>query len=293
MSKIIPDIDYHPLSDEELYEKLKANPNNFSNWFPRLKERSGNILLPKSIIIPLPLEWLKWLMSDSYDDEKTEEFDTWLHDRVIEEWNKHKDYPDILSIDLFMKTGQFSDKFDFSKCHIPAGELHDLGSRFLDIFYSSMCVGCPESPEVIIREYIPAPEWCATIYNGMPLRPEFRIFYDFKHQRRQGRIVGYHEYWDKDVMMNGLFDEKDKETFSKFYPNIHALTMNAAIQVVPEKIEYFLKDVQMPDYDGSGIWSIDFMKESGNYYLIDMAISEMSYYREEIENADIENPIMY
>jgi hypothetical protein len=51
-----------------------------------------------------------------------------------------------------------------------------------NIQYESLTLDTGKNHEVVLREWIPCPEDTTRIYNGMPLRPEMRLFYDFdKH----------------------------------------------------------------------------------------------------------------
>ena len=127
--------------------------------------------------------------------------------------------------------------------------------------------GCTE---LILREYIPAGEK-PCIYQGMPLRPEFRCFYDFD----QKKLLYTKNYWDWDYCHDAIAeDATDKIVYEKIYPDIEA-EYTARLSEVEEMVTKYMPQVQL-----SGIWSVDIMYNSADdiYYLIDMAIARQSAY---------------
>ena len=98
---------------------------------------------------------------------------------------------------VFLKSGTYSDKFDFTH---PLVDLKtgNLGDSLYHIFYNAEIVGAGMTNHLVLREYIPPTKGTPTIYKGMPLRTEIRFFVDFD----EGTILGYADYWDPAEMVN-------------------------------------------------------------------------------------------
>ena len=171
---------------KKLREHLGENPNDIAVWLESLKKVS-TIPIPKTKLLTLTDEYLGWLTSDYYTEERIMLFNDYLIENL-------KDDFDIDNLDVFIKTGTYSNKFDFENPHVTNKK--DIGKKFLEIFYSSMMVGAGTTPTVAVREYIKPKEDVPTIYHGMPLRREIRFFVDFDKEK----ILGYSEYWDKSQM---------------------------------------------------------------------------------------------
>lgn len=246
---------------EEILERLRNNPNAMSYWLPKFEGKGFDI--PETIIIPLSVDWLDWLISDDYQEEKIKEFTKWINEKLSESgFNVDRE--------LFIKTGNFSNKFVFEFPYLKSTE--NIGEQFLNVFYGGMCVGCEECPEICVREFIYTAYERKAIYYGMKLNTEFRVFYDFDKKE----ISGIFKYWDRETMQNNLYDEMDLENF------------NSCIDEIESDFEYLkpiLADViskKMKLVDLSGIWSVDFMWDGQKFWLIDAAIGNQSYYFEKL-----------
>lgn len=135
--------------------------------------------------------------------------------------------------------------------------------------------------ELVLREYIePRPD-TPTIYNGMPLRPELRVFFDFDNRK----ILYAVNYWDWDYchdrICSGWNGERtpDADVYEWNYlrlaeeterlKNKHLSTIWSALSQVTT--------LTMPD-GRRNIWSVDFMLEEDKVWLIDMAQGWRSAY---------------
>lgn len=246
---------------EKIVQDLRNNPNSMSYWLPKFENKGFNI--PETIIIPLTEEWLDWLISDSYKPEKIKEFTEWINGKIdISGFNTNRE--------LFMKTGNFSNKFVFKFPHLKNTE--NIGEQFLNVFYGGMCVGCEICPEICIREFIHTDYERKSIYRGMKLNTEFRVFYDFDKKK----IVGIFNYWDRDTMQKNLYDEEDLESFNTCIDDIEK-DIETLSPVLSEMLEK-----NMPKVSLSGIWSVDFMWDGHKFWLIDAAIGTQSYYFDKI-----------
>lgn len=247
---------------QEILEQLLSNPNSMSYWLPKFEGKGFNI--PETTIIPLTVEWLDWLFSDKYQREKIEEFSKWII-KKLEENNFDTNR------ELFMKTGNFSNKFVFNFPHLK--NIDNIGEQYLSVFYGGMCVGCQECPEICVREFIHTNYERKSIYNGMKLNTEFRVFYDFDKQK----IVGIFNYWDRETMQSNLIGDELKN-FNLSIPDIES-DFEYLQPVLKSTIDEKLKSVEL-----TGIWSIDFMWDGQKFWLIDAAIGSQSYYYEKISS---------
>ena len=297
-----------PLSKEEavdiekdMYKGSLEDLNNFRNWFYKIKDggidSSKELKVPESQSIDISLDWYMWLKSDNYSDEKIKEFNDYLLSKLSLSPN----------VKYFMKTGNFSNKFDFSKCMVT--DTSNIGAQFLDLFYTSMCVGATPQPTIVIREYIES-ESKLSIYNGMPLRSEFRYFYDFDKRE----LLGVAKYWH-DMEMLTLVDYRMKEI-----PSLQSVKDLIEILKESEKRISPLKIIKMEEYlvyrefnesydtyysdnkdrigeilnrnlkrvDLSGKWSVDVMVENGDLYVIDMALMQNSALVDRMEKLNVE-----
>lgn len=141
----------------------------------------------------------------------------------------------------------------------------------ININYAALCVGCDGQSEIVFRKRIREPEDhnAYKIYNGMPLRPEFRVFYDFDNRK----ILYSVNYWDWDYCHEAISrDKSDKLSYEAAYPGIEKF-FNEHQKEVEELVNTHMKDVDL-----AGIWSVDIMSANDTYYLIDMARAENSAY---------------
>ena len=259
--KIKKDLDkIAPSYNERAYELGLHNPNNFSKWFVALKEVQGvtdSVLkLPDTVNFTLPLEVYLQLRVDRPTPESVATIDKYIRDNMV---SLGFDYDEF-----FMKDGTFSNKFNFTDCHL--NKSSNIGDAFMNIHYTSSMFGAGSSPEVVLREYIKPREGVKTIYEGMPLRTEFRLFYDFDNREP----LGVANYWHPDIMLNNLHDENDLKAYSASMEDL-VLEYENNKSFVIEQAVLFLQNVKL-----EGKWSVDIMKNGDDYYLIDMALMKDS-----------------
>lgn len=249
-------------SEKRHFEAAKRNPNMFSNWFPKIKD--CGLAVPESIAIPLTLGQFRWLISDSYSNQAICEFSD-----AIEAYLKNHNF----NVDrtLFLKTGLFSGKFNFVNCKLT--DIRNIGQQFLNIFYDEICVGCDDASELVVREFIESPKDLPTIYNGMALNTEFRLFYDFDRRKS----LGIFNYWDTKTMLEHLRGRD----LAKFAGYCQTLEYNFEKYKgdVTERVAKAMQDVDM-----AGKWSVDTMLVGDKLYLTDMGRAEESYYFDRLKN---------
>lgn len=247
---------------KEILEQLRSNPNSMSYWLPKFEGKGFNI--PETVIIPLTVEWLDWLFSDDYKPDKIKEFTDWINGELSKTGFN-------INRELFVKTGNFSNKFVFEFPHLKNAD--NIGEQFLNVFYGGMCVGCEECPEICIREFIHTAYERKSIYYGMKLNTEFRVFYDFDRKE----IAGIFNYWDREAMRNSLYDKEELENFNACIDDIES-DFEYLKPILAKMVSEHLKSVDL-----NGIWSVDFMWDGQKFWLIDAAIGSQSYYFEKLE----------
>ncbi|MCD8082892.1 MAG: hypothetical protein LUE86_05035 [Clostridiales bacterium] len=250
----------------DMYEDLRNNPNNLSYWFPKIKDIK-NFHVPKTIIIPVGNEICDCFWC--YDGPKKETF----QDEVYE-WVKDEVMPKIQEAGLglvFLKNGCFSNKFDFKTC-TPTPDALSIASSILSINYMSLTYDTGGVTELIIRERIWNPcERAYKIYDGMPLVPEIRVFYDFDKRK----ILYSVNYWDAGHCEESIsHDPTDALAYTEVYPYLEKFYQENH-ERLEQKVAAAMKHVDL-----SGCWSVDLMyeKSAGEYWLIDMAIAQQSAY---------------
>lgn len=256
----------------EVYENMKAYRNNLSFWFPRV-EKCG-LSVPRTIIVPMPFEVYAAFESDfEFPDRATCEFqvrnfvDTTLIPIMEEDANTNHVNR------WFVKNGCYSGKYDFQDC---VAYLDTIHRSVMNICYGAACNEAEGNTEFILRDMIDYdPRKVATIYNGMPLRTEVRVFYDFDKRE----VMYSANYWDYDYVRPHLYALTDQIIFDHERDKIQA-GYDKHRPIVEKLVAEAMQNV---DLDGQ--WSIDIMVDEchrgGNavdYYLIDMAEAFHSAY---------------
>lgn len=246
---------------------MEKNPNNFSQWFPKLEE--GKFAIEKAGL-KLPKSW--WFDVPEIVQKSWYAYDIGM---TYEEFNKYiSDFVDSISFVfdeqpvLFNKNGTFSDKFNFDRC---LSTRDTIKSHLMDINYKALVVGAGGIDEVVFREVIQSnPTITPTIYHGLPFRPEFRVFYDFD----VNRVLYICNYWDNDYCYESISrNATDKIVWDAYHDYVDKMYEKYKQEIV-NKVDLAMLGVNM-----SGIWSIDvLLDEWNNYWLIDMAKAENSAY---------------
>lgn len=251
---------------DNLYDRFSNNPNSIYNWFIELKDGLDGtntfFKTPKTSILRLPIELAQFI--------RIEYQDTSLSDRKLFNEYIFKIFKLEDDKTYFIKTGTFSSKFQFAnaKC----GEPREMGEYFQVINNFAMSVGAGQTVDICVREYIDDVEENPTIYNGMPLRTEFRTFVDFDTNTVYGTVP----YWDPIVMKRalklGLSDSMERD---------YAVYMNHEDKLMSEfndnvsMVNHGIKDI-ISNINLKGRYSIDVMKNGEDFYIIDMALMDES-----------------
>lgn len=258
---------------KKVYRRFADNPNSLYNWFTPLEtavEKSKSELkIPATKTLRLPIELAQFIRLD-YQDTSAQDKDL-FNNFIFEQFGLEdgKTY--------FIKTGTFSSKFQFAnaKCAEP----REMGEYFQVVNNFAMTVGAGQSVDLVVREYIEDVEDNPTIYNGMPLRTEFRAFVDCDADE----LIGVVPYWHPIVMKRALHAAAENiipglgQTIQTDYQTYLAhedkLTreFNSEIARVKREIVKIL-----PSLNLNGKYSIDVMKNGDDLYVIDLALMSES-----------------
>lgn len=170
--------------DPVMYRMLDMNPASIGHWLPALaKANEGKTFfrIPKTTIAKAPLTLLQ-LSRVEYESLTAATLD------VVDRWAQaaFRLKPDE---SYFLKTGTFSNKYDFRNAHVTEPhEVMQIGEYLL--YLQSQAVemagplnepamyGVSTTNEFVVREYVPDRLGLPTIYMGLPLRCEYRCFID-------------------------------------------------------------------------------------------------------------------
>lgn len=277
-------LDLDPLT----YAVIGTNPNSMGHWLPALVKAARSVeglRIPETTIARVPLSILQLTRCEYMTLTPTTK-------RIVDEWAK-KVFGLEADGDYFIKTGTYSSKFDFRnvRVHDPK-EIDELGEYLLFIHFQALqmasplchpCIyGVSTTNEWVVRRFISDSENRPTIYKGLPLRTEYRVFVDCDTDE----VLGIHPYWDPEVMKSKFDSASDPDSLHD------SITYRAA---EPELMRTYetnkdrvadLAAELLPNLDLAGQWSIDIMQDGDDLWLIDMALAENSaFYRETVPAA--------
>ena len=264
--------------DDFTYRMLEMNPNTMGFWLPPLVESLyGNkfFKIPdtKILRVPLPMLQLTRLGFETLNPVTKE-----IVNRYCKRIFKLDEYEDY-----FIKTGTFSSKYEFRNAHIHSQkEINEAGEYFLFLNHLTCSMAAPTNGrcfyganttnEWVVREYIKDKEGNPTIYNGLPLHTEYRVFVDFDTKK----ILGASPYWRSDVMKGKFKDvsspqERHDYVIYQMHEDILEKRYQESIQTILDELKKVIPHVEL-----TGQWSVDVMRNGDDYYIIDMALAENS-----------------
>ena len=263
--------------DPLVYELLNHDPNTMSNWLFVIKEvvdKTNFFKIPKTRIIKVPLALLQ--STRVYEFGELSPLSLEIINRYAQrvfDLDTEKDY--------FIKTGTFSSKFDFRNAKVTKGqEVSELGSYLWYIQHQAnqmasplnnkVMYGVSSNNEWVVREFIEDKENNPTIYNGLPLHTEYRVFVDFDTEE----VIGISPYWHPEVMKENFLDIGVSAPIQKNHDYINYINHEDTLMqryednknLVVSEVSKLLKDCTL-----KGQWSIDIMQNGSDFWLIDMA----------------------
>lgn len=265
--------------DPITYEIIGTNPNSMGNWLPQITESAEKhefFKIPETKVIKVPLPILQLTRADYME----------LTQSTLDIVNKYCMEAFDLDVDkkYFIKTGTYSSKFDFRNALVQGeSEVRTLGEYLLYIHFQALQMASPLSTptiygvsttnEWVVREFIEDVEDNPTIYKGMPLHTEYRVFVDFD----TNEVMGVSPYWREDVMKESFLDNRDNNHNKHDYV-IYTMHEDILYERYNENVKVVLDEVKklLPDTGLEGQWSIDVMQNGDDFYIIDMALALQS-----------------
>ena len=261
--------DYFNKLAEDHYKEDRLYPENFSNWYPCIKHfgkfKSAKIIANQIFTLD---EVKVFQETDRLEKANLEKLNEILKP-TLDKMESYRLYS--------IKNGCYSNKFDFDTC---VATKENLAEKLWKINYMSCMYDTGGYTELVVRELIPYDNSkTATIYNGMPLREELRVFYNMDKKQ----IEYVNDYWDYDYCIDKLHNKTDEIIFMWFHNKTrrrheqHIHEINVMKQKIKDRIDTL-------KIDGlHGIWSIDFMlvtntEKHNGIWLVDMARAERSTY---------------
>lgn len=280
--------------DPVTYQIIGMNQNSMGYWLPRMispikAERFFKIPKTTIIKVPLPLLQLTRVDYDRLTPATIAIVDRFCHEAFQLDDNK----------DYFIKTGTYSSKFDFRNAHVVGEkEVCELGEYLLYIHFQALSMshydlsgrnqpiiyGVSTTNEWCVREFIKDTENRPTIYNGLPLRTEYRAFIDFDTKQ----VIGIHPYWDAKVMKNRFDNGTDANTPKMLHDSVtYRVCEDMLAKQYGENKDRVVEHLQAviggADIQMSGQWSVDIMQNGNDFWFIDMAQADRSaFYKEAV-----------
>ncbi len=265
--------------DSITYQIIDRNPNSMSNWLPEIAQANSvdtPFRIPNTKILKVPLTVLQ--LTRKGFETLTPATKSLINAYCME----------VFGLDVnqqyFIKTGTHASKFEFrNACIREPQEVREMGEYFLFNHSSALsmagpltqpCIyGMATTTEWVVRDFIQDTENNPTIYQGLPLHTEYRVFVDFDTQS----VIGISPYWEPSVMEKRFKEQRDPHDIHDYvsYKNHKDTLMNRYHenkQKVIENVQTLLK--AHPSLHGQ--WSIDIMQNGDDFWLIDMAIAENS-----------------
>lgn len=266
--------------DPLVYAMLDQNPNSMSHWLPQfcaaVKESGCGLKIPDTVIAKIPMTLLQLTRID-YErlNQATR--------NIINTYCMEVFYLDI-SKDYFVKTGTFSSKFDFRNAHVTgAEEVRTLGEYLVYIqdqavyaagpLSSPSVYGMSTTTEWVVRDYIQPVQECQTIYKGLPLRTEYRVFVDFDTRE----VIGISPYWEEKLMEKRFSEKRDGHDVHDYVAfETEKLRLRTRYEENKEKVVQAVAEMAACCEGMTGQWSVDIMQNGSDFWLIDAAIAQQS-----------------
>ena len=269
------------------YEIIGTNPNSMGFWFPALVEAEKNLMerdrqcffkIPSTKVVKVPITLLQLTRNDYMNLAQTTL-------NIVNKW-AYKAFSLNEKQDYFIKTGTYSSKFDFRNAKVVgAKEVKELGEYLLFIHHQALMMAGPltqpsiygvsTTNEWVVREYIDDLEGNPTIYKGLPLHTEYRIFVDCDTDE----VIGISPYWEPETMKNRFSNGSDTDSPHMMHDYIiykaHEKTLMSRYEQNKNKIVEEVSKL-VKELDLSGQWSLDIMQNGEDFWIIDMAIAENS-----------------
>lgn len=284
--------------DPVTYRIIGTNPNSMGHWFPQLVDAcrgTSFFRIPKTTIATVPMTLLQ-LTHTEYGEL------TAMTLGIVDDWAREAFRLDE-NEEYFIKTGTYSSKFDFRNCHVHgAKEVRELGEYLLYIHHQALQMASPLNRPVIygasttnewvVREFIADKEANSCIYNGLPLHTEYRVFVDCDTDT----VLGITPYWEAKTMKNRFANEGDINSPHQKHDYViyaaHEETLMRRYEANRDKVVEHIREI-LPALDLPGQWSIDIMQNGDDFWLIDMALAENSFFYRDCVPPELRKPAQW
>lgn len=267
------------------YEIIGTNKNSMGHWFPQLVEACQNqdyFKIPATTIAKVPITLLQLTRQEygSLTQTTLNIVDNWAQKAFHLDENK----------EYFIKTGTYSSKFDFRNAHVHgAKEVRELGEYLLYIHFQALQMASPLSKptiygvsttnEWVVREFIHDKENNPSIYKGLPLHTEYRVFVDCDTDN----VIGITPYWEPETMKKRFGHGSDADSPHQLHDYVvykaHEETLMNRYYENKDAVVSHIEAI-LPNLDLTGQWSIDVMQNGDDFWIIDMAVAENSAFYE-------------
>ncbi|WP_133617839.1 hypothetical protein [Leucobacter luti] len=272
--------------DSLMYDMIALNEASMGRWLPQLAEACDGteLRIPRTTVAQVPLPLLQLTRIDYESINGT------TH-QILNEWatRAFNLQPDG---DYFIKTGIFSSKFDFRNARVrEAQEVAELGDYLLFVHQQALSMASPLNPTImygagttvewVVREFIGATAGTPTIYHGLPLRTEFRVFIDCD----QRKVLSVAPYWESNTMKHRFARMSDADNLNNRHDYVTYMVAEPSLQQEYEQmVEPVAAAVQemLPRLNLTGQWSLDIMVSGEDLWAIDMAPAHSSAYYETV-----------
>lgn len=274
--------------DEITYRIIGMNRVSMGHWFPQLVDAcrgNGFFRLPATAIakVPLPLLQLTRLQYEEHTSTTMDIVDRWAFEAF--KLDEEKEY--------FIKTGTYSSKFDFRNALVRGPkEVRELGEYLLFIHYQANHMASPlvkpapiygvsTTNEWVVREYIRDKEANPCIYHGMPLHTEYRVFVDCDTDE----VLSIVPYWESETMKHRFASEGQPDSPKQMHDYViykaHEDVLMGRYHEHESEVRSHIRDI-LPGLTLEGQWSIDVMQNGDEFWIIDMAPAENSYFYDSV-----------
>ncbi|MHC1625633.1 MAG: ATP-grasp domain-containing protein [Methermicoccaceae archaeon] len=177
-----------------------------------------------------------------------------IPDNIIEELKSK--VREVNGYPVFMRTDTFSGKHGYlDTCYVPSEDKLERNLHILidmsfahDLFFRAIC----------LREFIEL-DWRFKAFLGLPIAPEVRVMI------RDNIVERWFFYWVKDAIRR-----PDREDWERLHEEM--------VRIAREEQDKFLRVAERVARKFDGYWSVDFARgRDGEWYLIDMALGEVSW----------------
>lgn len=282
--------------DEITYTMMTYNRNTMGNWLPALVKASigqDYFKIPKTTVVAVPPTVLQLTKLEYESLNKTTR-------SILNKWAQTA-FKLETDGDYFIKTGTYSFKFDFRNVRVKdpkeileIGEylcyIHGYANQHAGPLYNPCIYGMSTTNEWVVREFIESKEDVPTIYNGLPLHVEYRVFIDCDTHE----VLSIHPYWDPEGMKNhfkkyakgGNINHIHDYIVFKSYEDKMIEKYNQNKDIIVERLQPIIDKLGL-----TGQWSLDIMDDGEQLWFIDMAVAEQSTFYESVP-AEKRRPVL-